>query len=42
MPRKIYLIHPNHKLEAMTEQPYAKEHILQDLLEKYPDLLAGE
>jgi hypothetical protein len=34
MPRKIYLIHPTHKLEAMTEQTYAKEHILQDLLEK--------
>jgi len=42
MPRKIYLIHPNHKFEAMAEQPYAKEHILQYLLEKYPDLLAGE
>jgi hypothetical protein len=42
MPGKIYLIHPNQKLEPMTEQAYAKEHILQDLLEKYPDLLAGE
>jgi hypothetical protein len=29
MPGKIYLIHPNQKLEAMTEQAYVKEHIFQ-------------
>lgn len=29
------------KLVAMTEQPYATEDVLQQLLELYPELLAG-
>lgn len=30
------------KLIAMAEQPYATEHVLQQLLEDYPELLAGD
>ncbi len=37
----IYLIRDNGDLVEMTEQPYDSEALLQDLLAKYPDLLAG-
>ncbi len=42
MSNKIFLIGNNNKLSAMEEQPYDSEDILQELLEEYPDLLAGE
>lgn len=42
MPDKIYLIGKDEDLSPMVEQPYANEDLLQQLLAKYPDLLAGE
>ena len=42
MTGKIYLIQNDDSLLEMTEKPYANEDILQALLGKYPDLLAGE
>ena len=42
MSGKIYLIQENDTLQAMSEQPYLNEDLLQTLLEKYPDLLAGD
>ena len=42
MSGKIYLIQENDTLQPMSEQPYANEDLLQTLLEKYPDLLAGD
>lgn len=39
---KIYLLQENGSLQPMDEQPYLSEDLLQTLLEKYPDLLAGE
>lgn len=39
---KIYLLQENGSLQPMDEQPYPSEDLLQTLLEKYPDLLAGE
>jgi hypothetical protein len=39
---KIYLIHSDHQLLALEEQPYTNEDLLQTLLEDYPDLLAGD
>jgi len=41
MSRKIYLIQNDETLTEMTENPYPSEDILQTLLSKYPDLLAG-
>ena len=38
----IYLIQDNDRLVEMTEQAYATEDQLQELLEKYPNLLAGD
>jgi len=38
----IYLIQDNDQLVEMTEQPYESEERLQELLEKYPNLLAGD
>lgn len=42
MSRKIYLIQDDDSLLEMAEEPYDSEDILQTLLERYPDLLAGE
>lgn len=38
----IYLIQGEDRLVEMTEQAYDSEYQLQDLLEKYPNLLAGD
>ena len=38
----IYLIQDDDQLVEMTEQPYETEERLQELLEKYPNLLAGD
>jgi hypothetical protein len=38
----IFLTHNNGQLVRMEESAYATELLLQDLLSKYPDLLAGE
>ena len=38
----IYLIQDNDQLVEMTEQPYESEERLQEMLEKYPNLLAGD
>jgi len=38
----IFLIHDNDQLTEMKEQEYESEKILQNLLAKYPNLLAGE
>jgi len=37
----IYLVQDNDELVEMTEAPYNSEDILQELLAKYPNLLAG-
>lgn len=39
---KIFLLHGADTLHALTEQPYMSEDLLQTLVEKYPDLLAGD
>ncbi len=39
---KIFLLQESATLQVMTEQPYTSEDLLQTLLEKYPDLLAGD
>jgi len=39
---KIYLIKDDDTLQPMEEKPYSNEDLLQTLLGKYPDLLAGE
>jgi len=39
---KIFLISDDEDLEELTETPYVNEDLLQTLLERYPDLLAGE
>jgi hypothetical protein len=39
---RIYLLHDDAALVAMQEQPYDSERLLQELLAKHPDLLAGE
>lgn len=39
---KIYLIQQDDTLQDLSEAPYASEDLLQALLEKYPDLLAGD
>lgn len=38
----IYLLNGNSDLMAMEESPYDSEKLLQELLAKHPDLLAGE
>ena len=38
----IYLIQNDGKLQAMTEQPYKNEELLQKLLEDYLELLGGD
>ena len=38
----IFLVRDNDELVEMTEQPYNSEDILQELLAKYPNLLAGD
>jgi hypothetical protein len=42
MANNIYLIQQSGKLQAMSEQPYNNEDILQKLLEDYPELLGGD
>lgn len=42
MSAKIYLIRADDTLQPLEEQPYPNEDLLQTLLEKYPELLAGE
>ncbi len=42
MAGRIYLLNDSADLMAMEEAPYDSEQILQELLAKYPDLLAGE
>jgi hypothetical protein len=42
MTGSIYLVHDNGSLVAMSEHAYDSEALLQELLAKYPDLLAGD
>jgi len=42
MPGGIYLVRDDDQLIEMTEQPYDSEALLQELLAKYPNLLAGD
>ena len=42
MTGSIYLLDGDGHLEPMSEQSYDSERLLQELLAKYPDLLAGE
>jgi hypothetical protein len=42
MSAAIYLLQNDDTLVAMSSAPYDSERLLQDLLAKYPDLLAGE
>ncbi len=42
MTGRIYHIDQNETLRALPERPYDSESLLQELLAKYPDLLAGE
>jgi hypothetical protein len=42
MSGKIYLIQDDNTLQALSQQPYANEDLLQTHLAQYPDLLAGE
>lgn len=42
MSGRIYLIQDDDSLQALEERPYRDEDLLQTLLEKYPELLAGE
>lgn len=42
MTGKIYLLGQDEQLLAMSEKAYESESLLQELLGKYPDLLAGE
>ncbi len=39
---RIYLVQDNGELLTMEEEGYATEDLLQELLAKYPALLAGE
>jgi hypothetical protein len=39
---RIYLLNSNSDLMAMEEAPYDSEKLLQEMLAKHPDLLAGE
>ncbi len=38
----MFLIHDNGDLVEMREAPYDSEDLLQSLIEKFPNLLAGE
>jgi hypothetical protein len=38
----IFILHEDGKLDEMREQPYDSENLLQALLAKYPNLLAGD
>lgn len=42
MAGRIYLLNDNSDLIAMEESPYDSEKLLQELLARHPDLLAGE
>ncbi len=42
MSSKIFLIQSDNTLQSLEEQPYQNENLLQTLLEKHPELLAGE
>src|SRR2546427_12461053 len=42
MAGRIYLLNNHAELVAMEEAPYDSEDLLQELLAKHPDLLAGE
>ena len=42
MTGRIYLLNGEAKLIPMEEAAYDSERLLQELLAKYPDLLAGE
>src|SRR5581483_616689 len=42
MSRRIYLRQSDGTLTPMIESPFAAEDLLQELLEKYPNLLAGD
>jgi len=42
MSGRIYLLNKNSELVGMDEAPYDSEKLLQELLAKHPDLLAGE
>ena len=42
MAGNIYLIQNDKTLQPMTEQPYETEDVLQQLLERYPELLADD
>ena len=42
MTGRIYLLNDEAKLIPMEEAAYDSERLLQELLAKYPDLLAGE
>ncbi|MBS1252773.1 MAG: hypothetical protein MAG451_01815 [Anaerolineales bacterium] len=42
MSGQIYLLQEDGTLQSLSEQPYGSEDLLQMLLEKYPDLLAGD
>ena len=39
---RIFLVQEDNTLQTLAEQPYTSEDLLQTLLEKYPDLLAGD
>jgi len=38
----MFVLHDDGKLEEMTERPYDSEALLQELLAKYPNLIAGD
>jgi hypothetical protein len=42
MPGRIYLLNDHSDLVPMDESPYDSEKLLQEMLAKHPDLLAGE
>lgn len=42
MPGSIYLLQDNGTLHSLTERLYDSEDLLQGLLSRYPDLLAGD
>src|SRR5687768_10583348 len=39
---KIFVLHDNDTLTPLQEGPFENEDVFQELLERYPDLLAGE
>ena len=39
---RIYLLNDDSQLTSMDEAPYDSENLLQEMLARYPDLLAGE